>query len=86
MAAIGLLGTDPDSELAEARDAFESGDLEQAGEAATRAATARDGAGDAGRVRVLIAGGTILLLDALFLGLLFGRKHRRRSRQAAPLS
>jgi hypothetical protein len=86
VAAIGLLGTDPDSELAEARDAFESGDLEKAGEAATRAATARDGADDAGRVRVLVAGGTILLLDALFLGLLFGRRQRRRNRQAAPLS
>ena len=34
----------------------------------------------------MAAGGTILLLDALFLGLLFGRKQRRRNRQAAPLS
>ena len=48
------------------------GDLEQAGQAAARAAAARDGADDAGRVRVLAVGGAILLLDALFLGLLFG--------------
>ncbi len=83
--SIGLLGTDPEAELAEARDAFESGDLEQAGQAAARAAAARDGADDAGRVRVLVAGGTILLLDALFLGLLFGQRQRRRNRQAASL-
>ena len=83
--AIGLLGTDPEAELAEARDAFESADLEQAGQAAARAAAARDGADDAGRVRVLVAGGTILLLDAMFLGLLFGQRQRRRNRQAASL-
>ncbi len=81
--SIGLFGTDPEAELAEARDAFESGDLEQAGQAAARAAAARDGADDAGRVRVLVAGGAILLLDALFLGLLFGRRQRRRNGQAA---
>ena len=83
--AIGLLGTDPEAELAEARDAFESADLEQAGQAAARAAAARDGADDAGRVRVLVAGGTILLLDAMFLGLLFGQRQRRRNRQTASL-
>ena len=80
--SIGLFGTDPEAELAEAREAFESGDLEQAGRAAARAAAARDGADDAGRVRVMVVGGAILLLDALFLGLLFGRQ-RRRNGQAA---
>ncbi len=86
MEAIGLLGTDPEAELTEARDAFESGDLALADQAAARAAAARDGANDAGRVRVLVAGGTILLLDALFLGLLFGQRQRRHARPAAPPS
>ncbi|HEY8180190.1 MAG TPA: hypothetical protein VIH33_07285 [Candidatus Limnocylindria bacterium] len=83
---IGLLGTDPGAELTEARDAFESGDLELADQAASRAAAARDGADDAGRVRVVVAGGTILVLDALFLGLLFGQRQRRHNRQVASSS
>ena len=66
--SIGLFGTDPEAELADARR-VRIRDLEQAGQAAARAAAARDGADDAGRVRVLAVGGAILLLDALFLGL-----------------
>jgi hypothetical protein len=75
--AIGLLGTDPEADLAVARDAFESGELDQASAAAGRAADARNGAADAGRLRVVVTGATILLLDALVLGLLFSRQRRR---------
>ena len=83
---IGLLGTDPEADLASARDAFESGELDQASAAAGRAADARAGADDAGRVRVVVAGGSILLLDALVLGLLFSRRqHRRHDRHVQPV-
>jgi hypothetical protein len=83
--AIGLLGTDPGTDLTAARDAFESGDLDRATAAAARAAEAREGADDAGRVRVVVAGGAVLLLDALGLGLLFGRRQRRRREQPQPV-
>jgi hypothetical protein len=75
--AIGLLGTDPEAELATARDAFESGELQQATTAAERVVDARQGADATGRVRVVIAGGAVLLLDALGMGLLFSRRGRR---------
>ncbi|HEX5579416.1 MAG TPA: hypothetical protein VFY43_07105 [Candidatus Limnocylindria bacterium] len=81
---IGLLGADPGSELATALDAFEAGDLDQATAAAVRATDARAGADDAGRLRVLAAGGAVLLLDALGLGLLFSRRGRRHHAQEAP--
>jgi hypothetical protein len=34
----------------------------------------------------VVAGGTILVLDALFLGLLFGQRQRRHNRQVASSS
>jgi hypothetical protein len=82
--AIGLLGSDPAADLATARDAFEAGELQQASDAAERAMDARQGADGAGRIRVLVAGGAVLLLDALGMGLLFGRRQRRRRPQPVP--
>ena len=79
--SIGLLGTDPEADLTTAREAFESGDLDRATAAAARAADVRGGADDAGRVRVTVAGGAVLLLDALGLGLLFARRQRHRRQQ-----
>ncbi|HEX6474408.1 MAG TPA: hypothetical protein VF114_04895 [Candidatus Limnocylindria bacterium] len=85
--AIGLLGTDLNADLATARDAFESGELEQASAAAGRAVEARQGADEAGRLRVVIAGGAVLVLDALGMGLLLSRRGRRRGPpQAQPAS
>jgi hypothetical protein len=82
--AIGLLGQEPGADLAAARDAFEAGDLDQANAAAARAADARAAADDAGRFRVVIVGGGILVLDLLVLGLLFGRRQRRHREPQLP--
>ena len=76
--SIGLLGTDPGADLTAARDAFEAGELDDASAAATRASDARDAAEDAGRFRVVLAGGTVLALDMMVMGLLLGRRQRRR--------
>ena len=83
--SIGLFGTDPEAELADARRVRIRGPR-AAGRAAARAAAARDGADDAGRVRVLAVGGAILLLDALFLGLLGRRQRRRRPGRIPPVN
>jgi hypothetical protein len=79
--SIGLVGADPDVDLAAARAAFESGALDQAGDAAARAADARGEAGATGSFRVVVAGGTILALDLLAMSLLFGRRQARRRRE-----
>jgi hypothetical protein len=74
--AIGLLGTNPELDLAAARDAFEAGQLDEARLAAARATEVRQDADDTGRFRVLAAGGAILLFDLLVMGMLVGRRRR----------
>jgi hypothetical protein len=75
--SIGMVGSDPQADLAAARGSFEGGELEASREAAARATAARDGADDAGRTRVAVAGGGVLLLDGLGLAYAFARRRRR---------
>jgi hypothetical protein len=81
--SIGLVGTDPTADLATARAAFEAGDMDAATSSAERAAAARGQAADAGRTRVAVAGGGVLLLDAIGLAYLFSRRRWRRANLAA---
>jgi hypothetical protein len=77
---IGTLGSPPDASLQGARDAFEAGDLSAADQAAAESVGAPARAADAGRLRVAVAGGGILALDAAWMGLLLaGRSRRRRA-------
>jgi hypothetical protein len=74
LAAIGLLGTDPDAQLATARDHFEAGDLQSADREASGLVNSVQGAEDAGRIRVAVVGGGILLLDGGWLWLSRARR------------
>jgi hypothetical protein len=65
--SIGLLGSDPASDLANARDAFEGGEMDEVTAAARRAVAARDGADALGRERVILGGSGLLALEALVL-------------------
>jgi hypothetical protein len=78
---VGLIGTDPAARVGAARDAYEAGDLDAAGSEAAAAAAIRDGADQAGRLRVGIAGGSVLALDLLAMAALSTR--RRSSRRSA---
>jgi hypothetical protein len=78
---VGLLFADPTRQLGMARTAFEKGDAGSATRDANEAAQERAGATVAGRLRVSVAGGAVLLLDGLAMGGLALR--RRRRRQAA---
>ena len=60
---IGLIGNDPAAELQRARESFESGDLDVASDSAAAALSIRSGAEDGGRIRVLVAGALVLVLD-----------------------
>jgi hypothetical protein len=64
--AVGLLGTDPDADLAAARSAFADGDNDRAASLADSARSAWAGAAGAGQIRILGAlsgtAGTLLLL------------------------
>ena len=82
LATIGLLGANPQVQLAAARDRFEAGDLAAASREAQDLARSVDGAADAGRLRVVAAGGGVLLLDGAWLVLL--RRRRRAVSAAAP--
>jgi hypothetical protein len=81
-APLGLLGVDPQTDLASARDAFAKGDLGKAMSLATSARTAWQGADTAGQIRILgslcVLGGVLLLL-ALFI---WTRGYRRRRQTA----
>ena len=57
---IGLLGSDADSALADARAAFEAGDTVATGTKAREAITATSAAGFAGFKRILLTGGVLL--------------------------
>jgi hypothetical protein len=75
--SIGLIGVDPATALAQARASFEDGDMTTAGDAAAAAVELREGAADAGRLRVLVGGGVVLALDGAAMGLGLARRRRR---------
>lgn len=80
---IGLLWEiDPADRVAEARDAFEAGDEGAAERAAREGVDGRAQLAERGRTRVLVAGGSILAVDIVALGVLLGLRRRRRSRAA----
>jgi hypothetical protein len=81
LATIGLLGNDPQSQLAAARSRFEDGDLAAADRQAGALVASVQGAADTGRLRVAAAGGGLLLLDGVWLW--FVRPGRRRRRAAS---
>ena len=77
--AVGLLGTDPDAELAAARQAFADGDLTSATSLAESARSSWAGATGVGQVRILgTAAGTsgVLLLLALYVWTRSGRRKK----------
>jgi hypothetical protein len=81
----GLLFSDPTRQLASARTAFEQGDPGSATQNAIAAAGQRARAADAGRLRVGVAGGAVLLLDGLAIGGLVLRRRRRRGAFVGPM-
>jgi hypothetical protein len=81
LATIGLLGNDPQSQLAAARSRFEDGDLAAADRQAGALVASVQGGADTGRLRVAAAGGGLLLLDGVWLW--FVRPGRRRRRAAS---
>jgi hypothetical protein len=80
---IGLLGSDPVADLAEARDAFEAGDLAAANQEAAAATAARGAAGALGRDRVVLAGAALLGLNGAALAASSVRRGRRGRRALA---
>ena len=86
---VGLLGqADPASGLEAARTAFEAGDEDAATAEAEAAIELASGAADDGRLRVAVAGGGILLVDALAMATLavfWNRRRRRRHQRDAPI-
>jgi hypothetical protein len=84
LASIGLLGRDLRAELNGARAAFSDGDLEAATRAASQVVEASSQAADAGRIRVAVGGGGVLLLDGIGMGILLNR--RRRALHTLPLA
>lgn len=76
---IGLLGSEPDRELAAAKTALPAGDLEASYVAAREAHTAWSGAAETGRARII---STALLLIALILAIGLARELRRRQQPA----
>ena len=77
---VGLLGSDPDAQLAQAREAFARGDLDKAVRLAAAARSAWTGAAGAGQTRLI--GGAISLVGLLLLGLcLYWRSAAARRRE-----
>ena len=75
---VGLIGADPAARLIAAREAYEAGRLDDADAEAAAAAAIRGSADAAGRLRVGVAGGAVLTLDLLALGILSTRRRSRR--------
>jgi hypothetical protein len=76
---IGLLGEDPDAQLASARDLYEGDELNEASRDAEQALADRTGAAEAGQTRVLVAGaGVVVLGGATFLTVRFRRSQAGR--------
>ncbi|HTI30264.1 MAG TPA: hypothetical protein VL687_07905 [Methylomirabilota bacterium] len=84
--SIGLLGEDPDAELASARDLYEADRLHDASRDADQALAQRTGAAEAGQTRVLVAGaGVIVIGGVTFLTVRFRRSPSGRpDAEAAP--
>ena len=81
--AIGLIGEDPQANLHEARTAFEHDLLDTAAARARSALEARVGAENAGQTRVLVGGGSILLVGGgTFVALRFGWRRGARGERA----
>ena len=82
-APFGLLGVDPKTDLASARDAFAMGNLTRATSLATSARTAWQGADTAGQIRIFgflcVLGGVLMLLGLV----IWTRGSRRREPLAA---
>lgn len=78
---VGLLFADPNGQLAAARTAFEDGQATDATAQADTARVEREGAADAGRLRVAVTGGSLLVIDGLAMGALAMRRRRRRTRR-----
>jgi len=78
---VGLLAANPTVQLDAARTAFEQGQPDTALADARAAQAERTDAADAGRLRVAVGGGSLLILDGLAMGGLALR--RRRPRVAA---
>ena len=81
--SIGLLGADPAAELATARDEFEADELHDASRDAERALAELAGAAEAGQMRVLIAGGGVVLVGGATV---VGVRVRRRRRAVARMT
>ncbi|HET9877841.1 MAG TPA: hypothetical protein VFQ81_00855 [Candidatus Limnocylindria bacterium] len=81
--SIGLIGADPAAHVATARDAYETGDLDRTDAESQAALEVRDEADAAGRLRVGIAGGSILGADLLAMAVLSARRRSRRRARAA---
>lgn len=79
---VGLLFADPSAALTRARASFEDGQATSATSQADAARAERTSAADAGRLRVAVTGGSLLVLDGLAMG---GMAVRRRRRRAARL-
>jgi tetratricopeptide (TPR) repeat protein len=82
--AVGLIGADPQADLAAARDAFAKGDLPGTISLATSARHAWQGADDTGQMRIF---GSVCLLAGLLilLGLVAWRRRSAQSRMTAAL-
>ena len=68
--AVGLLGTDPEADLAAAREAFSQGDVARARTLADSARAAWEGANGSGQVRILGAAAIAVALMLLLLAML----------------
>jgi hypothetical protein len=87
--AVGLLGSDPDADLAAARKAFAEGDVEKAAALAESARSAWAGAATVGQIRILgAAAGSagVLLLLALYVWTRSARReeNEHQDTEAAP--
>ncbi len=76
---LGLLGTDPATDVAAARDAFANGDLNTTEARAAAAVRTRSGADSVGRQRLAIGGGSALGVDLLLMAGMAARRRRRRA-------
>jgi hypothetical protein len=81
---IGLLAADPAADLEASRTAFEADDLDAAEEDAERALADRTGAAEAGQTRVLVTGGSVIVLTGATIVGVRVRRRRRAAAAAAP--
>lgn len=85
LVTLGLDGTDPDGDLAAARDAWEAGDPAIAAERAAAVSSALDAAPERGRQKAMLVGSIAgVVLVVLVLLLLVARRRRRAGVPAGP--